>query len=73
MKVGGGMLNDNCWYQIEDGPKFKYRKLENIVKICTNKSAFTFFVTLRSPFVLISIISDEIWFFKVQVKRVSSK
>jgi len=46
--VGGEMLNDNRWYQIDDGPKFNYFKLVNIVKICVN------------TILLISFL--EIWF-----------
>jgi hypothetical protein len=71
--VGDEILNDTRWYQIEIGQKFKNHKLGNVVKICINKSAFSSFFDIPSAFVLTSITSDEIWFLKVRVKRVSSK
>ncbi len=45
---------------MHDGPKFKYRKLLNIVKIRVNISGFTLFIEPRLSFVLISITNDKI-------------
>ena len=71
--IGDKTLKDNCWYQNEDGPKLKYCRLVNVIKICVNKSLCTFSVAVCSPSPSVSIISAEICFFKVQLKRVSSK
>ncbi len=72
--AGDGLSRNNKhWHQIEDGPKYNNRKLVNLVKIWVNKNVFTTLLYIGSPFVLISITRDEIWFLKVEVKRRSSK
>ncbi len=69
--VGDEILKDNCWYQNEDGPNLKYCRLVNVVRIFVNKSVCRFAGGVCSPSV--TITSVEICFFKVQLKRVSSK
>ncbi len=69
----GDLLNDNRWYEIQDGPKHKYCKLLNIIKIYVNINGFIWPIEVSISFLLISIINDTIWFLTLWVKRVSSK
>ncbi len=67
------MSNDNRWYQMEDGPKFKNCKLINIVKIGVNTILLISIAEICLSFWLISITRDDIWFLITWVKTVSSK
>lgn len=63
LKVGGKILMDKYWYEM-DVLKTNNRKLVNVVKIWVNKSSSISSAKSSSVLVLISITSDEIWFFK---------
>jgi len=69
------MANENPEYQIEDGPKLKYCKLMNIVKIFENRILFISLLKtgICSSFLLISITSDDICLLFIRVKIMSSK
>ncbi len=58
--IEGDVKNDNRWGINEDGMKFKYFKLVNIVKICVNISAFTSSLEVPFSYLVISITSNYI-------------
>jgi hypothetical protein len=51
------MLNDIRLHHLDNRPKRKYFKLENIVKICVNINIFTFLHVHMSSYSIISITS----------------